>query len=100
VLEAIIRGPWKLIKRSGSSEDGDEGRYLYNMANDPGELRNEAKQQPELFRRLYGLLHEVPRADFSETPFREVTLDEQQLEELRVLGYVESEPSAPERAAP
>ena len=81
-----------VIKRSSADGDGEEGRYLYNMLQDPGELRNEAKHRQALFRRLYRLLHEVPRAEFSKTTLRKVTLDEQQLEELRVLGYVGSDP--------
>lgn len=60
---AVRRGPWKLIRNvqnpAGDGprlSDADKKWFLANIADDPGESRNQAAQQPEMLAELKALL--------------------------------------------
>jgi arylsulfatase A-like enzyme len=44
-MYAAMRGDFKLLEINGA-------QFLYNVAEDPGERRNLAAEQPEMFQRL------------------------------------------------
>ncbi len=83
-------GPWKLVQHS---EDGD---FLYNLEEDPGELNELAKDDPEqletlirdlaLFQSMLGLPDLDAPVDAPRVP---PDLDAGTVEALRSLGYVE-----------
>lgn len=47
---AVCTGKWKLIFRFG--DEKDRGHELYDLVNDPGELKNVVKENPEIAKRL------------------------------------------------
>ena len=47
---AVCTGKWKLIIRYGS--DQDRGHELYDLSEDPGEIRNVTNEHPEIAKRL------------------------------------------------
>lgn len=60
-VPAIRQGPWKLILGPGSGRpvdtpDGEQPVQLYNLANDLGEIRNLAADQPERVAQLMSQL--------------------------------------------
>lgn len=55
-------GDWKLVEQTNGKFSGPKtsgGRMLYNLAKDPGEKTNVAKQHPEEFERLKKMLVEI-----------------------------------------
>lgn len=84
-LKAYYDGPYKFIQ-------GSDGRHeLYNLVEDPGELRNLFQQQPELAARLNEGLRAYlsstqPGAGSASTPSHQLTPDE--IEGLEALGYM------------
>lgn len=79
---AARSGSWKLILDRESPE-------LYDVREDPGELVDLAADRPELTTRFVDALLEFqqwPRPDLSEAP---LMMDEERLEMLRSLGYIE-----------
>jgi arylsulfatase A-like enzyme len=83
-------GPWKLVQHS------EDGNFLYNLEEDPGELRELAQENPEqletlirdlaLFQSMLGLPDLDAPVDAPRVP---PDLDEGTVEALRSLGYVE-----------
>lgn len=43
-------GKWKLIVRYG--DEKDSGNELYDLTRDPGELKNVAKEHPEIAKQM------------------------------------------------
>jgi arylsulfatase A-like enzyme len=78
---AVIRGPWKLVH-------GHAGVKLYDLANDPRELRDAASDRPEIVAALTAELEREPKAA-SRGKTVDVQLDEAELEQLRALGYAQ-----------
>ncbi|MBN1825987.1 MAG: sulfatase [Candidatus Eisenbacteria bacterium] len=77
----IRTGRWKLI------EDRENGAVsLYDLEMDPGESRDAAADNPDVFRKMKGVLdgyYEVPRASIGE-----VELSEELKNDLKSLGYL------------
>ena len=84
-LKAIRQADWKLIL------DVDSGEVqLFNLATDPGEQENLASSEPELAQRLRDdLLRFLAGVATESNDSEHVPLDEETLERLRALGYVQ-----------
>lgn len=92
---AVTDGTWKLITRNGdwpmvTASGGDE---LYNLAEDPGEMRNLLRENPEEMARLSEMLQRwltlTTRDDLPDGP--ELPVDEmaKRKEKLKALGYLQ-----------
>jgi arylsulfatase A-like enzyme len=97
-LYSLRVGSWRynLNRESGRSQ-------LYDLQTDPGETENVVSQHPSLAAQLRGVLEaqiQRDRALKREAPPRRSPrgLPEDTLEELRALGYLESEPPGPSAA--
>lgn len=85
---SIKRGDLRLVLNAATGE-----RWLYDLAADPGELHDIAAERPEAARELEAVLREELRRDgllrgLVGDPGAKVPLDDDQLDELRRLGYV------------
>jgi arylsulfatase A-like enzyme len=84
-LLAVRDGDWKLVV----PQDGTGAPQLFDLTRDPGEHQNLAAGKPRIVRRLQRQLdrwfENLPPAPDLET----APLTDQQIEELRALGYVE-----------
>ncbi len=76
----LVEGRYKLIERL------DGVVLLYDLSTDPGETNNLAEREPELAATLLDVLH---RRGSAERMGREMELDEETLEKLRALGYID-----------
>lgn len=83
-MHALIEGDWKLIHypRSGASE-------LYDLAADPGETDDRSASEPKVVARLLVELHE--RGALGGAEIDTSSLDPEQLQALRELGYLGDE---------
>ena len=79
---------WKLIKREAGFVSRDTwaqaSSELYDLAQDPGELRDLAADQPEQQQRLSAHL-----ADVEDNAQERHELNEQEREQLKALGYIQ-----------
>gem|GEM_PF-2799388 len=57
---AVCTGKWKLIVRYGN--DQDRGNELYDLSEDPGELKNLADEHPEIAKQLAASFQEAETA--------------------------------------
>jgi hypothetical protein len=80
----VIRGRWKLITSSGAIPRDQ----LYDFAADRGELRDRSGDHPDVVASLREALADFRSRSGSRTPLQ-VELDANDLETLRLLGYVE-----------
>jgi hypothetical protein len=83
-MVAVSEGPYRLVRRAQAG-NGE----LYDLASDPREQREIGEQEPEVLRRLSALAEaylERPPAPWQTAP--DVELGEDDLEQLRALGYV------------
>ena len=80
-LQAVIAGDWKLIL------DG-EGAELYRLSDDPGELNDLAKMDPERVTELAALIRQWD-LDTTRTLTDEAALSEDDIDALNALGYIE-----------
>lgn len=82
-LWAAVRGPWKLI-------ESDSGARLFHLVKDPAEKRDRASFQEDLVLDLQAELERFRSrgVDF-EGQQTEVELDQETLESLRSLGYIQ-----------
>ncbi len=82
-LWAAVRGPWKLI-------EGDSGARLFHLIKDPEETRDRSSFQGKLVLELKAELEQFRSqgVDF-ESQQTEVVLDQETLESLRSLGYIQ-----------
>lgn len=87
-VDALLRWPWKLIR----TPDGVE---LYNLEDDPGELRDRALEELELASRMDRRLTRHILAEEAERPARPSPADEgagpdgATVERLKALGYLD-----------
>lgn len=82
---SAIRGRWKLIRR-----DREAGIELYDLHEDPGELRDLAGERPELVEELsHALATFEERTERLEGERVEVQVDSELFEHLRELGYAD-----------
>ncbi len=79
---ASIRGPWKFVHYPRGAPD-----ELFNLDEDPGELRNRHADHPGLAAELHEPLRTL--GIISPLGGRPPALDGQRLEQLRALGYVD-----------
>ncbi|MBW2292842.1 MAG: sulfatase [Deltaproteobacteria bacterium] len=89
---AISVGDWKLVlDHRRRLEDPSGGVQLYAIESDPGELRNLSKKHPAVVMRLQSALAAWQEKRNSRRP--ETTgrgkLEENEIEALRMLGYIE-----------
>jgi arylsulfatase A-like enzyme len=90
-VDALVDGDYKLIARL------DGTSHLYDVAEDPGELRDLAAERPDVVSRMRADLdrirrenHEIRRRNFTRrTEGERLEVHEQTLEALRELGYIE-----------
>ena len=91
-LGALVDGPWKLVYRPGSA---GTAYSLYHLGEDPGEQQDLAAERPEQIERMRALLEETELALGGRRVRSEDSgpekFDDDELEELRALGYVEDE---------
>lgn len=81
-LWGIVLGNWKMIR-------GEEGRRLYDLAEDPGEQQDVADRRPEVVARLDELLERhIARAPAPSSTRTRVRIDEDLLRRLEAAGYV------------
>jgi arylsulfatase A-like enzyme len=82
-LWAVVRGDWKLVMK-------DAGAELYDTRSDPGDQRNRLPEHPQLAAELGRQLRRfAQQATWGAGEKVEVEIDEDALESLRELGYVE-----------
>ncbi len=81
--QALIRWPFKLIWSPGRSKSA-----LYDLERDFAETRDLGSQDPDRARRMAGSLDRV-LATLERATAGEAELDDEVLEELRSLGYIE-----------
>lgn len=89
-LRSIRTDKWKLIWRQetvyvGTLEFNKTGFELYDLENDPEELRNVVGDYPDVFQKLRG---GVFSAGSNDVYNEKADLDEETLEQLRALGYL------------
>lgn len=90
-VDALVVGDWKLVRES--TVEGEVVRtQLFDRRNDPGDLRDVAKEHPERVEELTARLQdEVRQARSLADRFDQsaaLELDDEELERLRQLGYV------------
>lgn len=78
-LASVVAGDWKYVSCSQPE--------LYNLASDPGELRNLADQEPQRLDEMHSLLQSV-RERMSIVADAEVEHDAKHLRQLQALGYL------------
>ncbi|MBZ0113967.1 MAG: sulfatase-like hydrolase/transferase [Thermoanaerobaculia bacterium] len=81
-LWAAIKGPWKLIEKPS-------GPRLFNLVEDPLERINLAERKPVILAQLREELQGLKGDGFSNNQTLGVEIDEETLETLRSLGYVQ-----------
>jgi arylsulfatase A-like enzyme len=79
--QSVLLEEWKLIELGPRTE-------LYNISTDPGELENRAKEKPDHVAELSGLIEEWSAAH-QRGDADEATLNEDDLEALESLGYLD-----------
>ena len=83
IYRSVRQGRFKLIERQA---DGAAERMLFDLAEDPGEVRDVAEQYPDQVAILAAEL-EQRHAETKAPAGAEIELDEEDLERLRALGY-------------
>jgi arylsulfatase A-like enzyme len=97
-MKALTKGKWKYIYALGSRPLAPvhritqaQGGRLYNLEEDPGELRDVYSENPELARDLHaillGLLPEAERNRLGEN--QEIEMHTHVKEQLKSLGYLQ-----------
>jgi arylsulfatase A-like enzyme len=85
-VRSLRAGDWKLVRRAGRVE-------LYNLAEDPRETHDLAAREPqrlaELRDAMAGLIRASQEIRDGMGRGEEVTPDDETLEELRALGYID-----------
>jgi arylsulfatase A-like enzyme len=95
--QAIVRGPWKLI--AYRTQDRWE---LYNLDEDPHELKDVAAAQTQRVAELRGVLEkyaEENRVLAEGVRSREVPITDEEKAQLQALGYLQDADEAPEGVA-
>jgi arylsulfatase A-like enzyme len=84
-LNTLIGSSWKFIVNAKTQE-----QELYNLQNDPGELNNLAKSQPETLKQQSEIFRKLVLS-FPPAPITQEkkTLQKEKEEELRSLGYIQ-----------
>jgi tetratricopeptide (TPR) repeat protein len=85
ILRCLRQGNWKYIHKLRPE--------LYNVAQDPGELRNLASQRPDKVKELADALREEIRNAPRKPSNAEVAIDDETIRQLRALGYASAGPS-------
>ena len=82
---SVIEGEWKLVQNLSKGEVA--WTLLFNLAEDPGETRNRAKDRPIVASYLASLIAKR-RGEESRLIAGEAIIDERMDEALRALGYI------------
>ncbi len=86
--------PYKLIRQERDARHPRPSFHLYDLENDPGELRDLAGRHPEIVSRLFSRMKEggwyIAPEDLRGKAFRE-RLSEEAAAKLRALGYLGSD---------
>lgn len=90
-LRTLIDGPWKLIRRASGDEDDPATEYrLYNLDEDPEEVRDVSAREPGRVEKMRS--HLLQRSASLASPLENtsapVVLDERTKRQLQALGYV------------
>jgi arylsulfatase A-like enzyme len=90
LLEATRTEQWKLIKANRGNRRGLDPLELYDLKNDPLERRSIVDAEPNMVKRLQGVMDDVGR-HAAEAAVEEETreLDAETRDQLRALGYME-----------
>lgn len=87
----VTRGTWKLVRDSGNGMES-----LYDLVEDPGELRDLAEEKPGMTQQLHRLLEDKVRQNKAITdrlsppePETDHGFSEEERKRLELLGYVE-----------
>ena len=86
ILRTLRRGDWKYIHKLRPE--------LFDLAKDPGELRDLASQHPAKVEEFARALRKEVRSAPALTGKAEIALDEETIRQLRALGYAATTPSA------
>ena len=82
---AVIEGDWKLVQNLSKGKIAWSN--LYNLVDDPGEMRNRARERPIRVSYLSSLIAKR-RSEESLLVAGEAVLDERMEEALKALGYI------------
>ncbi len=97
-MKAVTRGKWKYIYSLGTKTlapveriNQSRGARLYNLDEDPGELRDVSSENPEIARDLHSLLLRLlPEAERTRlVENQEIEMHEAVKEQLKSLGYLQ-----------
>ncbi len=84
-MASIMKDDMKFISRTGLNS----GKYLFNLAQDPGEQKNLIEQHPEIAAELEATLAIVDQKFKAEQrQGKQLSLTEEQKKRLRALGYL------------
>lgn len=81
--DALYRGPWKLVAHS------DGRAELYRFVDDPGELQDLARENPDLTREILGELQAFKSVVTPRFRRGGEKLDQEAMRRLRALGYLQ-----------
>jgi arylsulfatase A-like enzyme len=86
-MDGIVAGRWKLIRNLGPS--GRPNQELFSLAADPGDAKDRAASDPDTLKLLSRALDRALATGGQESSPKAGELDEETLEQLRALGYME-----------
>ena len=80
----LVAGPWKFI-----TCDKKNVSRLYNLEDDPGEIKDLLNKNPEVAKKLSGKFAKWFKATKGPRPKKQKEIDQDTIEQLKSLGYIE-----------
>ena len=86
---AVVKGDWKFIRSEDAKNRKDVSYELYNLREDPGEIKNLITEEEEVYEELRILLKEYLKTKrFDVHPLRDDAQTNEEIKTLRSLGYM------------